>query len=159
MVRNGQQKKIAGTFSQIYIHVVMVVKYRQPMIYADWEHTLYKYISGIVREKGQKLIAVNGMPDHVHLLLGIRPSCCLSDLVREIKKSTNKFINEHQLTDRKFEWQVGFGAFSNGHNSLGHVVRYIDNQKAHHRGRCFREEYIDLLKELEIDYKEEYLFD
>lgn len=159
MLKNDKQKKITGTFSQIYIHVVMVVKYRQSMICADWEDTLYKYISGIVREKGQKLIAINGMSDHVHLLLGLRPSCCLSDLVREIKKSTNKFINEHQLTDGKFEWQGGFGAFSNGQNSLGKVIRYINNQKAHHGVRSFREEYIDLLREFDIDYKEEYLFD
>jgi REP element-mobilizing transposase RayT len=98
------------------------------------------------------------MPDHIHILIGMKSSCCLSDLVREIKKSSNTFINEKKFTKSKFEWQEGFGAFSYSHSALDHVIAYIENQKEHHRKKSFKEEYIDFLKRFEVEYKEEYLF-
>ena len=148
-----------STFSQIYIHVVFAVKGREHMIYATWEEELYKYITGIVRNKEQKMLAINGMPDHIHFLIGMKPSCCLSDLVREIKKSSNEFINERKFVKQKFYWQEGYGAFSYSHSALDHVIGYINNQKEHHQKKSFREEYIAFLKKFQIDYKDEYLFE
>ncbi|MET3128069.1 REP element-mobilizing transposase RayT [Arcicella rosea] len=95
---------MAGTFSQIYIQVVFAVRSRNSLIHSTWEEELYKYISGICKNKGQKLLAINGMPDHIHILIGLKPSSCLSDLVREIKKSSNDFINEKRFTPSKFQW-------------------------------------------------------
>lgn len=148
----------AGTFSQIYIQVIFAVKHRQSLIDPQWEEELYQYITGIVRNKEQKLLAINGMPDHIHILIGMRPSCCLSDLVREIKKSSNIWINEKGFSRHKFEWQEGYGAFSYGQSSLGNVIKYIQNQKEHHKKRSFHEEYLEFLEKYQIPYKEEYLF-
>ena len=148
----------AGTFSQIYIHVIFAVKGRQSLIATPWEEELYKYITGIVQNKGQKMLVINGMPDHIHFLIGMKPSCCLSDLVREVKKSSNAFVKEKRFTKFRFEWQEGFGAFSYSDSSLDDVIQYIQNQKEHHRKRTFREEYIGFLKKFKIDFKEEFLF-
>ena len=148
-----------GTFSQIYIQVVFAVKGRNSLIRKDWEEELYKYITGIVSNKGQKMLAINGMPDHIHFLIGMKPSCCLSDLVREIKKSSNIFINEKGFSKYKFEWQNGYGAFSYSHTSLDNVIKYINNQKEHHRTKTFKEEYKDFLLEFRVEYKDEYLFE
>jgi putative transposase len=148
-----------GTFSQIYIQVVFAVKGRQSLISPEWEERLYQYITGIVRKKEQKMLAINGMPDHIHFFIGMRPSCCLSDLVREIKKSSNDFINENKLSKHKFYWQESFGGFSYSHSHIDNVIKYIMNQKEHHLKTTFREEYIDFLKKFEIEYDEKYLFD
>ena len=148
-----------STFSQIYIQVIFAVKGRNSFIHISWEEELYKYITGIITNKGQKLIAINGMPDHIHILIGIKPSCCLSDLVREIKKASNTFINEKKFSKFRFEWQEGYGAFSYSHSSLDNVVGYIQSQKEHHQKKSFKVEYIDFLKKFEIEYKNEYLFD
>ena len=145
-----------GTFSQIYIQIVFAVKGRESSIQASWEEELYKYISGIVRNKEQKMLAINGMPDHIHFLIGIRPSCCLSDLVREIKKSSNEFVNYNKYS--KFQWQEGYGAFSYSHSALGNVIAYINNQKEHHKKQTFRDEYKDFLTKFQIEHKDEYLF-
>jgi REP element-mobilizing transposase RayT len=150
---------MAGTFSQIYIQVVFAVKGRDCLIHPNWEEELYKYITGIVRNKEQKLLAINGMPDHIHLLIGMKPSCCLSDLVREIKKSSNEFIREKQFTKFKFQWQEGYGAFSYSHSALDNVIAYINNQKEHHKKQTFRDEYRDFLKKFQIEFKDEYLFE
>ncbi len=150
---------MAGTFSQIYIQVVFAVKFRQSLIHEDWEEELFKYISGIVRNKDQKMLAINGMPDHIHLFIGMKPSCCLSDLVREIKKSSTTFINEQGFSKFKFQWQEGFGAFSYSHSAIGNVITYINNQKAHHRKQTFQEEYKEFLAKFDIEHKDEYLFD
>lgn len=147
-----------GTFSQIYIQVVFAVKGRESLIHKEWEERLYQYITGIVRTKEQKLIAVNGMPDHIHVFIGMKPSCCLSDLVREIKKSSNDFINENKLAKFRFSWQEGYGAFSYSHSQIEAVAKYILNQKEHHKKVTFKQEYIDFLKKFEIEHDEKYLF-
>ncbi len=149
----------AGTFSQIYIQVVFAVKGRNNFISPGWENELYKYTTGIVQNKGQKMLAINGMPDHIHFLIGMKPSCCLSDLVREIKKSSNSFIRDKKFVSDKFEWQVGYGAFSYSHSALDSVINYIQNQKVHHRKKAFKEEYIDFLRKFKIEFKSEYLFE
>ena len=148
-----------GTFSQIYIQVVFAVKGRESMILPLWEEELYKYISGIVRNKEQKMLAINGMPDHIHFLIGMKPSCCLSDLVREVKKSSNDFIKNKKFSKFKFQWQEGYGAFSYSHSNLDNVIKYIINQKEHHKKKTFKEEYLAFLKKFEIEFKDEYLFE
>jgi len=150
---------MSSTFSQIYIQVVFAVKGRNNLIHSSWEEELYKYITGIITNKGQKLIAINGVADHIHIFIGLKPSCRLSDLVREIKKSSNSFIKEKRFTKFKFEWQDGYGAFSYSHSALDNVIAYINNQKTHHRKRTFREEYLEFLEKFKIDFKDEYLFE
>ncbi len=148
-----------GTFSQIYIQTVFAVQNRNALILPDWEEELYKYITGIVQGSNQKMIAINGMTDHIHYLIGMRPSCCLSDLIREVKKASNDFIKDKKFCKYKFQWQEGYGAFSYSHSSLDSVINYIMNQKEHHKKITFKEEYLDFLKKFEIEYKPEYLFD
>lgn len=149
---------MAGTFSQIYIQVVFAVQNRDCMIHSSWEEELYKYISGIVRNKEQKMLAINGMQDHIHFFIGMKPSCCLSDLVREVKKSSTDFIKEKKFSKFKFNWQEGYGAFSYSHSQIDSVIKYIINQKEHHKKQTFKEEYLDFLKMFEIEFKDEYLF-
>ncbi|WP_310377683.1 IS200/IS605 family transposase [Flavobacterium sp.] len=150
---------MADTYSKIYIQVVFSVQNRKALIHESWEEELYKYITGIIQNKGQKLIAINGMPDHIHIFIGMKPNCCLSDLVREIKKSSNSFINEKQFTKIPFYWQEGFGAFSYGFSQINNVVQYIKNQKNHHKKKSFKVEYIEFLEKFEIEYKENFLFE
>ena len=149
---------MANTYSQIYIQIVFAVQNRNALIDFSWEDELYKYITGIIQNKEQKLIAINGMPDHIHILIGMKPTCNLSDLVREIKKSSNNFVNEKQLSKFSFKWQEGFGAFSYSHSQLDNVINYIQNQKQHHLKVSFQDEYIDFLKKFQIEFRDEYLF-
>src|SRR6267142_3778255 len=141
-----------GTYSQIYIQVVFAVKGRESLIHQSWEEHLYKYITGIVQNKEQKMVAINGMPDHIHFLIGMKPSCCLSDLVREVKKSSNEFIKKNKFSKFKFNWQEGFGAFSYSHSQLNDVISYIMNQKVHHKMKTFKDEYIDFLKMFNVEH-------
>lgn len=148
-----------STFSQIYIQVVFAVKHRDALIAHSWEEKLYQYITGIVQNKGQKMLAINGMPDHIHFFIGMKPSCCLSDLVREVKKASNEMINENKLSKFKFNWQEGYGAFSYSHSHIDNVVKYVLKQKVHHKKTSFKVEYTDFLKKYEVEYDEKYLFD
>lgn len=120
---------------------------------------MYRYITGIIKNKGQKVLAINGMPDHIHIFIGIRPSCCLSDLVREVKKSSTEFIKEKKFSKYQFNWQEGFGAFSYSNASIESVCRYIWDQKKHHEKRSFRQEFVEFLNDFEIEYKDAYLFE
>ncbi|WKL49854.1 IS200/IS605 family transposase [Flavobacterium pectinovorum] len=149
---------MANTYSQLYIHIVFAVKGRQNLISANWKDEIYKYITGIVTNKGQKLIAINGMPDHIHILIGLKPDMSISDLVRDIKSNSSKFINDKKWINGKFEWQTGFGAFSYSHSQLTNVIHYIERQEEHHKTKTFKEEYIDFLNLFNIDFKDEYLF-
>ncbi len=150
---------MANTFSQIYIQIVFAVKGRDNLINKEWEERLYQYMTGIVRAKGQKLIAINGMPDHIHIFIGMKPDCCLSDLIREVKKASNLFVSENKLSKFKFSWQEGFGAFSYSISQIDDVYKYIMNQKQHHRKITFREEYLDFLHKFKVEYNEKYLFE
>lgn len=148
-----------GTFSQIYIQVVFAVKGRENLIGKAWEDDLHKYIAGIIKGKNQKSIIVNGMPDHIHVFIGLKPSMLISDLVRDIKNNSSKWINDNKLIQGKFQWQEGYGAFSYSHSHIENVYNYILNQEEHHKVKSFREEYIDFLKKFEIEHDEKYLFD
>ncbi|MHA3788417.1 IS200/IS605 family transposase [Flavobacterium hauense] len=150
---------MADTYSQIYIHIVFAVKGRNNLISKNWKDELYKYITGIITNEGQKLIAINGMPDHIHILIGLKPSVALSNIVRDIKANSSKFINERKWIAGKFEWQQGFGAFSCSHSQLTNVITYIQNQEEHHKTKTFREEYIEFLKLYNIDFKSEFIFE
>jgi putative transposase len=147
-----------GTFSQIYIQVVFAVKGRQNCILPSFEEELYKYIAGTVSGKGQKSLAVNGMQDHIHILVGLKPSMAISDLVRDIKNNSTNFINEKNWLNKKFNWQEGFGAFSYSESNYGKVIDYIKNQKRHHQKQNFRQEYTGFLKRFNVPYDEKYLF-
>jgi len=148
-----------NTFSQIYIQIIFAVKNRAALIQPIWEEKLYKYITGIVQNKGQKMIAINGVSNHIHLFIGMKPNCCLSDLVREVKKSSNEFIKENKFTNNSFSWQEGFGAFSYSHSQIDTVAKYVMNQKEHHKKVTFKDEYISFLKKFEVEFDEKYLFD
>ena len=150
---------MANTYSQIYIQIVFSVKFRQNLIDESWEEKLYKYISGIIKGKGHKPIIVNGMPDHVHIFVGLKPSISISELVRDIKNNSSKYVNEQNLCSGKFQWQNGFGAFSYSKSHIDRVYRYIENQKEHHKKSTFKAEYYQLLQEHQINFEEKYLFD
>ena len=148
---------MADSYSKIYIQIVFAVRKRNPLINPAWEEELFKYITGIITQKGQKLLAINGMPDHIHIFIGLLPKCCLSDLVREIKKSSNHFVKKNGFVRSHFQWQEGFAAFSYSQSQIGRVIKYIDNQKQHHLIRTFEEEYIEFLERFEIEFKPEYI--
>ena len=149
---------MANTYTQIYIHIVFAVKGRQNLISKNWNEELYKYITGIITNEDQKLIVINGMPDHIHILIGLKPNKALSDLVRDIKANSSRFINEKRWINGKFEWQTGFGAFSYNHSQLTNVINYIQNQEEHHKKKTFKQEYLQFLKKFGIEYDEKYLF-
>ncbi len=148
-----------GTFSQIYIQYVFAVKGRENLLQKPWRDEVFKYISGIIKSKDQKPIIVNGVSNHVHVLVGMKPSMTISDLVRDIKNNSTNFINDQKFLKTKFSWQEGYGAFSYAHSQLDNVYRYIANQEEHHRKKTFQEEYIDFLRKFEVNYDEKYLFD
>jgi REP element-mobilizing transposase RayT len=150
---------MAGTFSQIYIQYVFAVKGRENLLQRAWRDDVFKYMSGIIKGKNQKPIIVNGVADHVHVFVGLKPSMCISDLIRDIKNNSSNFINENKFLKGKFSWQEGYGAFSYGHSQLNEVYQYILNQEEHHRKRSFREEYLDFLQKFEIEYDEAFVFD
>lgn len=150
---------MAGTFSQVYIQIVFAVKGRENLISKAWKDDLYKYIAGIIKGKEQKPIIVNGMSDHIHAFVGLKPSMPISDLVRDVKNNSSKFINENKLVKGKFSWQEGYGAFSYSHSQIESVYNYILNQEEHHKNKTFKDEYLDLLKKFEIEYNEKYLFE
>jgi len=150
---------MANTYSQIYIQVVFTVKGRQNLISDDNREEIQKFITGIITNRKQKLLAIYCMPDHTHILLSISPNILLADLVRDIKAGSSKFINEKNLVMGKFAWQEGYGAFSYSQSQVDNVISYIRNQREHHRTRSFKEEYINFLNKFHIEYKSEYLFD
>ncbi len=150
---------MAGTFSQIYIQVVFAVKGRQNLLQKPWRDEVFKYMSGIITGKGQKPIIVNGVADHVHLFIGLKPAMCISDLVRDIKNNTSNFINEKNFIQGKFSWQEGYGAFSYSHSQIENVYEYILNQEEHHRKKTFKEEYVYFLQKFAIEHDEKYLFE
>lgn len=149
---------MANTYTQIHIQVVFSVQDRFCLISDKWKDELYRYITGIVRNNNHKLLAINGMPDHLHILIGLRPSQSLSELMKDIKGDSSKWVNENRYVKGRFSWQEGYGAFSYCRNEVKRVIQYINNQMIHHRGKDFLEEYKDLLNEFGIEYDERYIF-
>ena len=149
---------MSNTFTQIHLQLVFAVQNRIALIHPSWKDELYRYITGIIHTHGHKLIAINGMPDHVHVLIGMQPSQSLSELMQDIKGSSSKWINENRLVPGKFQWQQGYGAFSYSKSQLPTVINYILNQETHHKRKTFIEEYKEILDKLEVDYDERYIF-
>lgn len=150
---------MAGTYSQIYIQVVFGVKGRQNLLAKEWRGEVFKYMSGIIKNKGQKPIIVNGVSDHVHAFIGLKPSLALSDLVRDVKNNSSNFINDHSWIRGRFSWQEGYGAFSYSHSQISYVYNYILGQEKHHSKQTFQQEYKDFLKRFEIEHDVKYLFE
>jgi putative transposase len=150
---------MANTYSQIYIQAVFAVQGRASLIQKEWKEELFKYIGGIFRNKKQKLIAIGGIADHIHILFGLRPSMAISDLIRDVKSDSTEFINEKRFVRGRFYWQEGFGAFSYSRSQLDAEAQYVLNQENHHAKRSCKDEYIYLLDRFKVDYEDRYLFD
>ncbi len=149
---------MSNTYTQLHIQIVFAVKYRKHQINQLWKTELYKYISGIIEHQQHKILCINGMPDHIHILIGLRPNKALSDLVRDIKRSSSLWINENHKVQGRFEWQEGFGAFSYSKSHVPNVIKYIENQEEHHRQQTFLEEYKSFLEKFEVDFDERFIF-
>lgn len=140
------------------MHAVFTVQDRMCLINTSWKEELYKYITGIIRNNNHKLLAINGMPDHVHILFGMRPNQSLSDLMQDIKSGSSKWINDKNLVKGRFSWQEGYGAFSYGKSQLSNVINYIERQEERHKKQTFMEEYVELLKLFGVEYDDRYVF-
>ncbi|HPH87840.1 MAG TPA: IS200/IS605 family transposase [Chitinophagales bacterium] len=149
---------MANTYTQIHIQFVFAVRFREAVIHSSWKDELYRYMTGIVQNNKHKLIAINGMPDHIHILIGMRPTQSISDLMQDIKGSSSKWINQKGFIKGKFEWQEGYGAFSYGKSQVKDVIAYIENQEQHHSKKTFRDEYLDFLKKFDVEYDEQFIF-
>jgi REP element-mobilizing transposase RayT len=147
-----------NTYTQIHIQCVFAVKYRASVIEPNWKETLHRYITGIVQNHDHKVIAINSMPDHVHLFFGFRPNQSLSELMRLVKGESSEWINNQKLTPSIFRWQEGYGAFSYSRSQIKTVCGYIENQEEHHKKRTFLEEYRRFLNQFEVEYDERYIF-
>ena len=150
---------MSKTYTQLYVHIVFSVRYRQKLIPDQLRENLHKYITGIITKRDQKLIAVNSVDDHIHILVAYKPGCSISDLVRDIKAGSSNFINKNNLINGQFNWQEGFGAFSCSKSQIKQVAGYIDNQKEHHKVKKYKEEFIDFLNKFEIEYNDKHAFD
>ena len=151
--------KMANTYTQCYFQLVFAVKNRDALIKKAWKNELEMYITGIVQNHKHKLLAINAMPDHIHIFLGYHISQLIPDLVEEIKTSSNAWIKKGNLSKFKFEWQKGYGAFTYSHSQIDAVAKYIMNQESHHQKKSFREEYLEMLRKNEIEFKDEYVFE
>ncbi|MCC6760038.1 MAG: IS200/IS605 family transposase [Chitinophagaceae bacterium] len=150
---------MANTYTQLYIHLVFAVKGRQHLIHSTWEEDLYKYITAVIQNDGHKLIAINGMPDHIHIVYGLKPSIAIADTVKDIKRATSNWIDKQNYCVGKFAWQEGYGAFSYSRSQLNDLVNYVLQQKQHHKKKTFKEEYVEMLERFGVDYDAQYLFD
>ena len=149
---------MANTYTQIYIQVVCVVKNRHCLIKNSWKAELYKYITGIVKNNGHKIMQINGVADHIHILIGLKPSQSLSELMKYVKQDSSKWINQNNFLNVKFSWQSGYGAFSYATSQVPNVISYIQNQEEHHKKKSFSEEYLDFLNDYKISFDKQYLF-
>lgn len=150
---------MADSYTQLIIQLVFVVKHRDALIHENFEDRLHKYITSIIQNKGNKLLAINGMPDHLNIVIGLSPTIAIADLCRDVKKASTNFINENKLTKCHFEWQPGYAAFSYSKSSLSKLCAYVDNQKTHHQKTTFREELMAFFEEMNIKYESKYGFD
>jgi len=150
---------MANTYHQMYIQAVFAVKYRQAIIEKAWKSKLLGVIGNLINESGCKTILVNGIEDHVHCFFGLKPTVGVSDLMKNVKAKSSKWVNENDLLKQRFEWQVGYGSFSYSHRDIDMIFHYIKNQEKHHETKTFNIEYRELLDEFNVDYDEKYLFD
>ena len=149
---------MANTYTQLHIQAVFAVKYREALILPAFKKELFGYIGQTINDLGHKTLLVNGVSDHVHCFFGFRPKQSLSDMMREVKSNSSNWINSEKFLPHRFEWQEGFGAFSYSKSQVDAVMKYVENQEAHHKKRTFREEYINMLQKFEVEYDEKYIF-
>lgn len=149
---------MANTYTQLHIQCIFAVKFRNSVIKKEWQDLLHRYITGIIQNNGHKLIAINSMPDHLHVFFGFRPNQSLSDLMRMVKGESSEWINNQKFNSSTFRWQEGYGAFSYSRSQIKDVGRYIENQQEHHRKRSFLEEYKRFLIHFEVEYEDQYIF-
>ena len=147
-----------NTYTQLYIHFVFAVKYRAALLNNNWDERLRLYITAITQNNGHKMLAINNMPDHLHMLIGINPAQSISDLMRLIKGDSSEWINKEKLTPNKFQWQEGYGAFSHSRSRVDKVVKYIISQQEHHKKSTFLDEYRQMLTSFDIAFDERYIF-
>lgn len=150
---------MANTYTQCYFHLVFSPKNREALISNLWKNELEMYITGIIQNHKHKLLAINSMPDHIHIFIGYNVNHLIPDLVEDIKTSSNAWIKQKKFSKYKFEWQKGYGAFTNSHSHIDQVVKYINNQQVHHRKKSFRREYLEILNKNEIKFQDEYIFE
>ncbi len=148
---------MANTYTQIYLQFVFAVQDRVSLIRSEWKDELYKYMTGIVQNNNHKLIAINGMSNHIHIFIGYKPHQLIPDLLQDVKGDSSKWINKRGLVKGKFSWQAGYGAFSYSSSQIDEVVKYIKNQKQHHKKKTFREEYIEFLEQFHVPYDDRYI--
>jgi len=149
---------MSNSYTQIHIQFVFAVKFRKALICSSWKDALHKYITGIIQNKTHKMLQINTMPDHLHMLIGFRPNENMSQLIQVVKSESTKWINDMGHGVQKFAWQEGFGGFSYSRDHVPAVIRYIQNQEQHHKKQSFLEEYVSFLKAFEIIYDERYIF-
>ncbi|MDR1729844.1 MAG: IS200/IS605 family transposase [Prevotellaceae bacterium] len=149
---------MANTYTQIHIHSVFAVQNRLALIKTDWQDRLYQYIIAIIQNHGHKVLSIGGMPDHVHVLFGFRPTQSLSELMQQVKRNSSEWINKEKLALGKFSWQEGYGAFSYSKSQITQVAKYIENQEEHHKKKTFIEEYRKILEDFGLEYNERYIF-
>jgi len=149
---------MADTYTQCYVHLVFATKNRDALIKKEWKNELEKYITGMIQNHKYKLLSIYARPDHIHIFIGYNVNHLIPNLVEEIKTSSNAWIKYSKLSGFKFEWQKGYGAFTHSHSQINNVISYINDQEIHHQKRKFRDEYLDLLKKNEVDFKNEYVF-
>jgi putative transposase len=149
---------MANTYHQIYLQVIFAAKYRETTIKKDWQPQLFAVIGNLINEMNCKTIIVNGVEDHVHCFIGLKPAVAVSDLIKTIKSKSSKYINDNGLTPQRFEWQEGYGVFSYSQSQVDSVYKYIQNQEDHHKKQTFKEEYLEFLQKFKIEYDEQYIF-
>ena len=150
---------MANTYTQLFTHFVFAVKSRECFIREPWNKDLQKYISGISENLKCKMLAINNMPDHLHMFVSRHPTVAESVLAQKVKNNSSRWINQSKLTRITFSWQSGYGAFTYSRSQIEQVCNYIANQQIHHRKMSFQEEYLEFLKKIEIDFDENYVFD
>ena len=149
---------MANTYHQVYIQTIFAVKYRKALISKEWQTTLFAIIGNLINETNCKTIIVNGVEDHVHCFIGLKPVVSIAELMKTIKSRSSKYINDHSLTPQRFEWQEGYGVFSYSQSQIANVYKYIQNQETHHKKQTFRDEYLSFLEKFNVAYDEQYIF-
>jgi putative transposase len=150
---------MANTYTQIHIHAVFAVKYRMALINPEWKEQLCKYITGILQNNGHKMLAINGVQDHIHVFFGLNTDQSIAMLMQDIKSNSSGWINKSGFLQTRFQWQSGYGGFSYSHSQIDRVVKYILHQEIHHKRQSFRDEYLKILKQFGVEYDEKYLFE
>lgn len=149
---------MANTYHQIYLQLIFAVKYRESLLNKAWRSKVQAVIGNLINETGCKTIIVNGVEDHMHCFVGLKPAVSISELMKTVKAKSSKYINDHSLTSNRFEWQEGYGVFSYRQRDVDQIFNYVKHQEAHHQKQTFRDEYLELLKEFEVGYDEHFVF-